>query len=146
MLPLPQHTLSRCLPHFSPRSCTDIICCVLFFLFILGYIAVGILGEFLAGQSWGSGWGTLLSQGGTIPWLFPLKSVCPAPGDVSACLYLQPGCTETPNKSSTQELHGGLLRDRGKQVSKKTGKRAGGRCNRRWTGDHSTSASLNLTM
>ncbi|MXQ97342.1 hypothetical protein E5288_WYG005204 [Bos mutus] len=25
------------------RSCTDIICCVLFFLFILGYIAVGIL-------------------------------------------------------------------------------------------------------
>ena len=77
MLLLPQHPLSRYLPHFSPRSCTDIICCVLFFFFILGYIAVGILGEFLAGQSWASGWGTLLSQGGTLPWLFPLKSLRP---------------------------------------------------------------------
>uniref|UniRef100_A0A452UBQ7 Choline transporter-like protein n=1 Tax=Ursus maritimus TaxID=29073 RepID=A0A452UBQ7_URSMA len=31
------------LPHFSPRSCTDIICCVLFLAFILGYIVVGIV-------------------------------------------------------------------------------------------------------
>ena len=114
MLPLPQHPLSRCFSHFSPRSCTDIICCVLFFLFILGYIAVGILGEFLAGQSWGSGWGTLLSQGGTVPWLFPLKSVCPAAGDLSACLYLQPGCTETPNKSSTPGTPRGPIAGSGK--------------------------------
>ncbi|KAB0396922.1 hypothetical protein E2I00_009837, partial [Balaenoptera physalus] len=41
--PSPQHPLSKGFPHFSPRSCTDIICCVLFFLFILGYIAVGLV-------------------------------------------------------------------------------------------------------
>lgn len=30
---------------FSLRGCTDIICCVLFIVVILGYMAVGILGK-----------------------------------------------------------------------------------------------------
>lgn len=30
------------------RSCTDIICCVLFMLVIAGYIVVGILGKFIS--------------------------------------------------------------------------------------------------
>lgn len=32
---------------FLYRGCTDIICCIIFVLAILGYVAVGILGESL---------------------------------------------------------------------------------------------------
>jgi len=30
------------------RSCTDILCCLLFFVFILGYIVIGIFGKSFA--------------------------------------------------------------------------------------------------
>lgn len=42
-------------PHLFPRSCTDVICCVLFLVFILGYIVVGIVGELTAAQGWSHG-------------------------------------------------------------------------------------------
>lgn len=52
-----------------PRGCTDVICCVLLFLAIVGYVAVGIIGElgkgedlgFWGGEGTGSG-----AQGGTV--------------------------------------------------------------------------------
>lgn len=53
-----------------PRGCTDVICCVLLFLAIVGYVAVGIVGEPREGRGlrllwwegpgrhrlWGTGW------------------------------------------------------------------------------------------
>jgi hypothetical protein len=38
-------TLCVIVSPFYPRGCTDIICCVLFMVVILGYMAVGILGK-----------------------------------------------------------------------------------------------------
>ncbi|MBZ3889211.1 Choline transporter-like protein 4 [Sciurus carolinensis] len=40
---LPPQSLPSSDSHFSPRGCTDVICCVIFLLFILGYIVVGIV-------------------------------------------------------------------------------------------------------
>ena len=30
---------------YPPRSCTDVLCCVIFMLVIIGYIALGIVGK-----------------------------------------------------------------------------------------------------
>ena len=37
-----------------PRGCTDIICCVFLLLAIVGYVAVGVIGEWKRAQGWGS--------------------------------------------------------------------------------------------
>lgn len=31
---------------FIPRSCTDVVCCIIFIAVILGYIALGTVGKF----------------------------------------------------------------------------------------------------
>lgn len=53
-----------------PRGCTDVICCVLLFLAIVGYVAVGIIGELGKGEDLGfSGGGAGTgsgAQGGTV--------------------------------------------------------------------------------
>lgn len=51
-----------------PRGCTDVICCVLLFLAIVGYVAVGIVGELGKGEAspvGGTGTGSG-AQGGTV--------------------------------------------------------------------------------
>ena len=121
--PSPQHALSKGFPHFSPRSCTDIICCVLFFLFILGYIAVGLVGEFLAVQSWAVAGGHYCPKEGPHPRPFPLKSLLHS-ADSSVCLCLQPGCMETPSKSSTPGTLLGPIAGSGK-TSEYEGKKRG---------------------
>lgn len=41
-----QTSLICCHTFFSPRNCTDVVCCVIFIVVILGYIALGTVGEF----------------------------------------------------------------------------------------------------
>lgn len=114
--PCPPHSLSEAFPHFSPRSCTDVICCVLFLLFILGYIVVGIVGEFPAAQSWGGGW-KAITQGGTIPMAAPY-SPCPSPLVILLCVSVSSlGVWRPPASPLPQELYWGLLWHRGEQVS-----------------------------
>lgn len=47
---------------FVFRGCIDVICCVFFFLVIVGYVVVGIIGEWRRGRDLGGlGWGVSYS-------------------------------------------------------------------------------------
>lgn len=104
----------------SRRSCTDVICCVLFLLFLLGYTALGIVGEFPAApRGWRLG---AVTRERRFPCCSP-RCPCRPSGDCVSVSSV--GVWRPPASPLPQELHGGLLRHGGQQVSTPAGGEGG---------------------